>query len=82
MPLPLFLAAGCSIVQQRAVAMKERLTVNLEAAEFQELQRLARQHNVSMAWLGRRAIAWFLEQQNSSQRDLPFPPSAADQLAR
>jgi len=55
--------------------------VNLEAPEFQELQRLAKQHNVSMAWLGRRAIAWFLEQ-NNSQRELPFPPNVSGQLER
>ena len=63
------------------MAAKERLTVNLEAAELQEFQRLAKQHNVSMAWLGRRAIAWFLEQ-NGSQRELPFPPSISGRLER
>ena len=61
--------------------MKERLTVNLESAEFQELQRLAKEHNVSMAWLGRRAIAWFLEQ-NNSQRELPFAPPVGGRLER
>lgn len=63
------------------MAAKERLTVNLEAAEFQELQRLAKRHSVSMAWLGRRAITWFLEQSHD-QRELPFPPSFSDQLER
>lgn len=55
------------------MSAKERLTVNLESADFAELQQLAERHNVSMAWLGRRAIAWFLRQSNS-QRELPFPP--------
>ncbi len=50
---------------------KERLTVNLETTEYRELQRLAKEHQVSMAWLGRRAIAWFLEQ-NNGQREFPF----------
>lgn len=68
-------------MRQDAVATKQRLTVNLEAPEFQELQRLAKQHNVSMAWLGRRAIAWFLEQ-NNRQRELPFPPNVSGQLER
>ena len=58
-------------MRQSAVATKERLTVNLEAEEYRELQGLARQHKVSMAWLGRRAIISFLEQ--SAQRELPFP---------
>ena len=61
------------------MATKQRLTVNLETDEYQELQRLAMQHNVSMAWLGRRAIAWFLDQ-NDSQRELPFPRGARDRL--
>ena len=56
------------------MSTKERLTVNLESADFAEFQRLAERHNVSMAWLGRRAIAWFLRQANS-QREFPFPPS-------
>lgn len=58
---------------------KQRLTVNLEATELRELQRLAEQHNVSMAWLGRRAIVSLLEQ-NNSQREIPFLPSAIRQL--
>ena len=58
-------------MQQRAVTNKERLTVNLDAAEYRELQGLAKRHKVSMAWLARRAILSFLEQ--SGQRELPFP---------
>ena len=58
---------------------KQRLTVNLEAAEFRELQRLAEQHSVSMAWLGRRAIVSLLDQ-NNSQREIPFLPSTVSQL--
>ena len=61
------------------MATKQRLTVNLETDEYQELQRLAMQHNVSMAWLGRRAIAWFLDQ-NDSQRELPFPRGTRDRV--
>lgn len=68
-------------MRQGTVAAKQRLTVNLEAPEFQELQRLSKQHNVSMAWLGRRAIAWFLEQ-NNSQREFPFPLNVSGQLER
>ena len=68
-------------MRQGAVTAKQRLTVNLEAPEFRELQALARQHDVSMAWLGRRAITWFLEQYNS-QRELPFPPGGGSQSER
>lgn len=53
------------------MANKERLTVNLSTEEYQELQALAHTQNVSMAWLGRRAISQLLEQ--SVQRQLPIP---------
>ena len=54
---------------------KERLTINLEADDYRELQTIAREHRVSMAWLGRRAIEHLLEQ-NNSQLGLPLslPP--------
>ena len=61
------------------VAAKERLTVNLEAADYRELQRIAQQHSVSMAWLGRRAIERFLEQSNS-QLELPLPLPLRERL--
>lgn len=57
------------------VVSKDRVTVNLDTAEYHELQGLAREHNVSMAWLGRRAIVLLLEQ--SKQRELPFPLTPA-----
>ena len=50
---------------------KERLTVNIEKDEYQELQELAKRHNVSMAWLGRAAITRLLEQYK--QREFQFP---------
>ena len=53
------------------MAAKERLTVNLEADDYRALRRIAKRHRVSMAWLGRRAIELFLEQ-NNSQHELPF----------
>lgn len=58
-------------MQCYVMTTKERLTVNLEANDYRELQRIAQQHSVSMAWLGRRAIQRFLEQSNS-QRELPL----------
>ena len=67
-------------MQQVAVPTKERITVNLEASEYRELQGLARQHNVSMAWLGRRAIKLLLE--NKDQQELPFPVDVDRQMAK
>lgn len=54
------------------MATKERITVNVDAEQFERLQRLAERHDVSMAWLGRQAIARFLAEQEP-QAELPFP---------
>ena len=53
------------------MAAKQRLTVNIEPAEYDALQRLAKHHNVSMAWLARQAIVWLLER-DGRQLELPF----------
>ena len=50
---------------------RERLAANLDKTEFLELQELAKADNVSMAWLGRRAIARLLEQYK--QEEFQFP---------
>jgi len=50
---------------------KERLTVNLEKSEYLELQELAKENNVSMAWLGRQAITRLLAQHK--QEEFQFP---------
>lgn len=54
------------------MATKERFTVNIDADQFERLQRLAERNGVSMAWLGRQAIARFLAEQGP-QSELPFP---------
>ena len=59
-------------MRQDAVASKERITVNLDASDYRELQGLAKRHKVSMAWLGRRAIEAFLRERNG-QLEFPFP---------
>ena len=66
-------------MQRSVMATKERLTVNLEADDYRTLRRIAEQHSVSMAWLGRRAIERFLEQ-NNSQHELPFSLPANGRL--
>lgn len=54
------------------MASKNRLTVNLSEAEHQELAALAEKNNVSMAWLGRQAIANLLEQNKQQELQLPL----------
>ena len=56
---------------------KERLTVNIDRGQFEQLQRLAKEHSVSMAWLARHAIARFLSNE-APQTELPFPPTSTD----
>ena len=63
----------CSTLRQGAVATKERFTVNIDADQLERLQTLAEQHGVSMAWLGRQAIARFLAD-HGPHPELPFPP--------
>lgn len=56
------------------MATKERFTVNIDADHLERLQRLAERHSVSLAWLGRQAIAEFLANHEGQQAELPFPP--------
>lgn len=58
-------------MQQMAVTSKERITVNLDKVRHRELQALAKQHKVSMSWIGQVAIARLLEQYK--QREFQFP---------
>ena len=54
------------------MASKKRLSVNLSESEYQELAVLAQQNNVSMAWLGRKAIIQLLEQNKTQEHQLPL----------
>ena len=50
------------------MTVKNRITVNLQAEEYQELRRIAAGADRSLAWLGRRAIRDFLRRiRNSDQ---------------
>ena len=53
------------------ISAKNRITVNLEDAEYQALQRVAARSDRSLAWLGRRAIRELL-QRESTQLTLEF----------
>ena len=55
----------------RCMTSKERLTINLEHDESSEIEALAKQHNVSKAWIGRQAIIRLLKQYK--QREFQFP---------
>lgn len=59
------------------MSSKNRLTVNLSKGEYQELLALASQNNVSMAWIGRKAIIELLEQNKPSDKQLPLLRTAS-----
>ena len=51
---------------------KHRITVNLSEAEYNELTALSESQRVSMAWLGRQAIAEFLDRYRREQLQIPL----------
>ena len=52
------------------MAAKHRITVNLDDAEYEALQRIAAGTDRSLAWLGRRAICDFIEQREHADAPL------------
>jgi predicted transcriptional regulator len=52
--------------------IKQRVTINLSDGEYGELAALAEQHNLSMAWIGHKAIVDFLENNRSESLQLPL----------
>jgi predicted transcriptional regulator len=66
------------------VSAKRRITVNLTDAEYATLSKLAERFQVSLAWLGRRALAELVEkyQHRSAQMPLPFTRTQAPEAKR
>lgn len=56
---------------------KHRIAANLTDAEFGELAAMADKYDVSLSWLGRKAILEFIDRYHSEQLRLPFRPEAA-----
>ena len=67
-------AASCCTLKlwQNLVTPRERITVNLAKAQHRELQALAKQHNVSMSWIGQVAIERLLDQHKHSEFQFPL----------
>jgi len=55
---------------------KQRLSINLRDKEYAELAALAKKNNLSMAWIGHKAILDFLERYRNKQLPLKFAESA------
>ena len=52
--------------------IKQRLTVNLADEDYRELAVLAGRNNLSMAWLGRKAVLELLERFRENPHQLPL----------
>jgi predicted transcriptional regulator len=64
------------------MAAKHRITVNLDDAEYEALQRIAAGTDRSLAWLGRRAICDFIEQRERADAPLLAGLMAEETSAR
>jgi len=51
---------------------KQRISINLLDSEYAELSALAEKHNISMAWIGRKAILELLERYRENPLQLPL----------
>jgi hypothetical protein len=51
---------------------KQRISINLSDEEYAELAALADKHDISMAWIGRKAILDFLGRNREDPLQLPL----------
>jgi hypothetical protein len=51
---------------------KHRIAVNLDDNEFAAMAAMAHKHDVSLAWLGRRAVLEFTARYRNEQLQLPL----------
>jgi hypothetical protein len=51
---------------------KQRISINLSAGEYAELSALAERNNLSMAWIGHKAVLDFLLQARTESLQLPL----------
>lgn len=54
------------------MAAKPRISISLPEQEYRELSALAEKHRISLAWLGRQAVAEFLERYQDRELQLPL----------
>ena len=55
---------------------KQRISINLQDDEYAQLAALADKNNLSMAWVGRKAILDFLDRYRNKQLPLNFAERA------
>jgi RNA:NAD 2'-phosphotransferase (TPT1/KptA family) len=61
---------------------KQRITINMTEAEYADLSALAERFQVSMAWLGRRALGEMVEKyKHAGQLTMPFDTQSPKEKA-
>jgi hypothetical protein len=63
---------GAAPTQTAMPTTKPRISINLSESEYAELSALAARYNLSMAWIGHKAIFNFLEQNRVESLQLPL----------
>jgi predicted DNA-binding protein len=56
--------------------IKQRISINLPDEEYAALSALAKKNNLSMAWIGHKAIQDFLDRYHDKQLPLTFTERA------
>ncbi len=56
-----------------------RFTVSLDPQLHAKLTRIAEDHDVSLSWAVRRAVAEFVQRQDDDQAELPFRQSIPEE---
>lgn len=55
-----------------------RITVSFKVKDHRELQKLADENDVSIAWVVRKAVNEYLERNSTPQSELTFEPTERD----
>ena len=69
----LHIAAVCSNYRGGVMTSKARITINITDAEYAALSDMKEQCQVSIAWLGRRAITELLEKYRKNPKQMVLP---------
>jgi len=64
------------------MSAKNRITINLDDKNYDELTVLSEKLDVSLAWLGRRAFSDLLAKYNKKQEDMLTIASTKQSLSR
>lgn len=64
------------------MSAKNRITINLDDKNYDELTALSEKLDVSLAWLGRRAFSDLLAKYNEKQEDMLTTASTKQSLSR